>query len=286
MTEWFAILDATTLPGYPDASATLPARDGVGRRLGHGGRTRTGADVAGSILESIQTLHGRIDYVLHPKKRNTWGGPFNGQVGRRAIFDALCRALTPAAIVETGTHRGTTTEYFATLGPPIYTIEFNPKYFGFASQRLGGRASITLIRGDSRTEMRRLFAGPLVALGDRPILFYLDAHWGEDLPLLEEVGLIYDFSRKAVIMIDDFKVPGDSDYNYDDYGPGKVLELDYLMPAVERHGLAAFAPALPAKEETGMRRGSLVLCADNEFGALLCSAPIDAHLRQVHPRAG
>jgi hypothetical protein len=32
----------------------------------------------------------------------------------------------------------------------------------------------------------------------------------------------------TVAMIDDFRVPGDEGYAYDDYGPGKALTADYL----------------------------------------------------------
>src|SRR5436190_4416368 len=40
-----------------------------------------------------------------------WGGAFNGQEGRRALFVDLIERLKPAAIVETGTFRGSTTEW-------------------------------------------------------------------------------------------------------------------------------------------------------------------------------
>jgi hypothetical protein len=49
----------------------------------------------------------------------------------------------------------------------------------------------------------------LERLRDSPLFFYLDAHWNEDLPLAEEIDLIFSRSPCAVVMIDDFEVPGD-----------------------------------------------------------------------------
>jgi hypothetical protein len=60
-------------------------------------------------------------------------------------------------------------------------------------------------------------------------------------------------------MIDDFCVP-DSEYGFDDYGPGKRLELDYIQAILARHGTSAFFPKATASEETGSRRGCIVLC--------------------------
>lgn len=74
-------------------------------------------------------------------------------------------------------------------------------------------------------------------------------------------------------MIDDFQVPGDEGYSYDDYGPGKRLCLDYLQP-LSQFKLTAFFPTLPSREETGGKRGCVVLGDEtieerlNGFGTL------------------
>ena len=59
-------------------------------------------------------------------------------------------------------------------------------------------------------------------------------------------------------MVDDFKVDGDDSYLYDDYGPGKSLELS-LVQQPEFAGLHVFWPAAPAKAEKRMRQGSVTL---------------------------
>ena len=78
---------------------------------------------------------GAIDYFRFPERRMAWGGPFNGQAGRRAIFDAIVSTVAPALILETGTHLGTTTELMAETGIAIVSVEGNARNFGFARMR-------------------------------------------------------------------------------------------------------------------------------------------------------
>ena len=59
-------------------------------------------------------------------------------------------------------------------------------------------------------------------------------------------------------MIDDFQVVGDPGYGFDDYGETGRLTLDYLAP-LAGHGFSIFYPSIPSSEESGMKRGSVVL---------------------------
>ena len=212
-----------------------------------------------SVLKRLlgEVLTGRLEYYLKPSLKGSWGGPMNGQAFRRRIYEEIMGGLPIEAIVETGTFRGTTTEYFAASGLPVYTAEASPRFHAYARLRLReAGAHVHLNEGDSRAVLRKLAADASVPKSN--VFFYLDAHWEEDLPLREEVEIILDHWQHVVIMVDDFEVPGTS-YTYDDYGDGKVLSLDYLAPLRPR-GLRAFFPAVPAEEETGARRGCVVLC--------------------------
>jgi glycosyltransferase involved in cell wall biosynthesis len=201
----------------------------------------------------------------------------NGQAGRAALCRQIFAALAPAAIVETGTFRGTSTEFFAEVGVPVYSVEADPRIHAFAQQRFrSGAEPVHLALGDSRTFLRQLAADP--AFPKDGVFFYLDAHWGPELPLAEEITIIFDNWRRAVVMIDDFEVPGDA-YSYDDYGPGAALTADYL-DAVGRTDMVRFYPSLPAAEETGAQRGCIVLCNDPDtrqvLGALSSLRPAHA----------
>jgi|SoiMethySBSTD1v2_1073268.scaffolds.fasta_scaffold82635_2 hypothetical protein len=202
---------------------------------------------------------GKLEYLLRPSLRASWGGPMNGQEGRRQMCRDIMRAVPPAAIVETGTFRGTTTEFFAGFGVPVYSVEAQPRYQAFAAMRLRGvRDRVHLSLGDSRAFLQQLAQD--ASFPKRSVFFYLDAHWDADLPLAQEITTIFERWTAAVILIDDFAVPNDS-YGYDDYGPGAALDREYL-DAMGRTDMSLFYPSLRAYQETGAKRGCIVLCND------------------------
>jgi hypothetical protein len=217
---------------------------------------------------------GAIDHARHPDRAAAWGGPFNGQPFRQSLFRALIRQLEPAAIVETGTYFGTTTEFLAETGLPVFSIEAHPRRYGFSRARLWRRRNITLLHGDSRAVLRALFDGALCDFTDRTLFFYLDAHWNDDLPLEEELDIIFVRCPPAVVMVDDFRVTGDADYGYDDYGLGKALTDGYISASVAKFGLVAHYPSTPGCSEGGRRRGCVVLSNAVFHGTDLSSMPL------------
>jgi len=197
--------------------------------------------------------------LADPALQQSWGGPMNGQAGRAKAMLALIAATRPAAIVETGAYRGTTTEWFAAQAAcPVFTCEIDSRLFHQARTKLARFAHVIARQMDSRDFLREV----LPALPrEAPALFYLDAHWSEDLPLREELALILEGAARAMIVIDDFQVPFDSGYGWDDYGPGKQLTLD-LLEGTAAAGLELFFPSLPSAAETGAKRGCCLLTND------------------------
>jgi hypothetical protein len=203
-------------------------------------------------------IAGAMEFLFRPKTRESWGGPFNGQALRLSQVREIFGAIKPDVVIETGTYRATSTIALADLSrSPVFTIESSRRYWGYSRMRLLLRKQITLLKGDSRDHIARL--GAQLSPVKQVPFFYLDAHWEDDLPLARELELIYSFSWDAVVMIDDFKVEGDDGYTYDDYGPGKVLDMNYLRPAVADHQLDVFFPSAPSTLETGMKRGAVIL---------------------------
>jgi hypothetical protein len=187
---------------------------------------------------------------------------FNGQRYRKRIFADVVRAISADAIVETGTWLGDTTGYMAeTSGLPVYSCDVNPRFHSLAKMRLAHIDGVHLSRSDSRRFLDDLARGPLV---ERCVFFYLDAHWYDDLPLREELACIADRWTRYAVMVDDFRVPDDPGYGYDDFGDGKILALE----ALGFHHLTAYFPAARSTEETGKRRGCVVL-APSEMVATL-----------------
>jgi hypothetical protein len=226
-------------------------------------------------------------YVLRRLLRQQTIRGFNGQAARQTLFRNIIANTRPHAIVETGTFFGTTTEFMSQTGLPIFTIEADPRHYGIARARLWRMRNIQLIYGDSLTALRMLFDGPLHPLSDRALFFYLDAHGNLDLPLAEEIDIIFRRCSSAVVMIDDFQVPSDPGYGYDNYGPGKALVSGYIRPAMLAHQLGAFYPCAPSAAETGARRGCVVLAKDAYLGPVLANIPLlhvvtEAELNVMH----
>jgi hypothetical protein len=216
---------------------------------------------------------GAIEYALFPHRGIAWGGPFNGQRSRQELFHSLVEKFTPAAIVETGTALGTTTELLAATGLPIFSVESNPRFYGFAKARFRRRRNVHLLRGDSRAALRMWFDGPLRWARDHSVFIYLDAHWNDDLPLAEEIEIVFRACPNAIVMIDDFKVPFDDGYAYDDYGTCKSLTVELIQPSVAAYRLQVFYPSTPSSQETGQRRGCVVI-ASNTAVPRLASLPL------------
>lgn len=197
------------------------------------------------------------------------GGPFNGQTHRRRMFTEIVELLGIAGIIETGAHLGSTTELFARTGLEVHSVEIHQPWVRFTRKRLERKGLQAHVHhGDSRAVLAALARDGV--LTDRPTLFYLDAHWDEDLPLREEVELVFAHWRQPVVMIDDFEVPG-TDYGFDDYGAGRRLTLRYLGEPSD-HGARGFYPSVDAEDETGWRRGAIVLVRQGPGAETLAEA--------------
>ncbi len=205
------------------------------------------------IVAAVRDAAGLVrDLTRRRVLDQAWGGPMNGQERRREALAWCVDALGIRVAAETGTHRGTTTAWFAGLGLETYSAESFWRYHAYARVRFRREPRVHLFRGDSRVMLR-----DLVATSDlgAPTLFYLDAHWAADLLLAEEVATVVAPWKAPLVVIDDFEVPDDPGYGFDRYGD-TGLGFDLLPPLP---GYDAYLPAAPAPAETGARRGWVVL---------------------------
>jgi predicted O-methyltransferase YrrM len=218
------------------------------------------------LRKRIRELKGLTDYALRDhRKFYPWGFAMNGQTSRLEAVRQIIFAAGIDRIIETGTFRGTTTEWFAQFGLPVETVETDRRFFSFAKARLS-RFSNTEAHLDSSVP----FLIKTLSHADRRdrILFYLDAHWENSLPLREELQVIFANHTNSIVVIDDFNVRDDTGYSYDNYGPDKALTLEYI----ENSNLPpyyAFYPATPAKQETGMKSGWIVLTPEPDIARIL-----------------
>jgi hypothetical protein len=224
------------------------------------------------LIFRVSSLETAVDsLIVSPKWTNSDEIGFNGQRHRKLIFRDLMGTLDFDAIVETGTWIGDTTGYMAkTTGLPVYTCELDKRFHSIAKMRLQGFENVTFVLSDSRSFLKELAR---TEPGMKTVFVYLDAHWHEDLPLREELELICTGWEEFVILVDDFQVPGDEGYGYDDYGKGKALSLTLFPDIISKHALIPFFPAVPSSEETGKKRGCVVIVREGEVSAKLGSVP-------------
>lgn len=220
------------------------------------------------LLFRVSTLETAVDCLINgPRWVESEEIGFNGQRHRKIIFRSLLRAFNFDAIVETGTYIGDTTGYMAKISNlPVYTCELNKRFFSLAKMRLQDIPNITFMLSDSRSFLKHMLG---TDIANNKIFFYLDAHRYKSFPLREELEIICSGWKNFVIMIDDFLVPEDDGYGYDSYGKGKALSLDAISDVVSKFGLNPFFPALPSSEETGHKRGCVVLVREGEFSEIL-----------------
>jgi len=194
---------------------------------------------------------------------------FNGQQFRKTIFKKLLCSYPFQTMVETGTCLGNTTGYMAEIsGLPVWSAELDPRFAALARKRLVRFSNVRIENIDSRAFLRDLVD---INLHQTFTFFYLDAHWNDDLPLREEVEFIAKKWSKFVIMVDDFAVPGDPGYKYDYYGLGMNLTPRYLNETLRRLDLIACYPLLSSDEESGAKRGCVVLTRNGGLANTLIS---------------
>lgn len=219
-------------------------------------------------------LSGVLTFRYSPKfGYDRWGGPFNGQRARCQLFADIMNVMKPKGIIETGTYLGTTTEWISAWQLPVYSCEADEWNFGFASAKLKGLKNIRLLCNDSRSALKALAAKDLSGATSDELLFYLDAHWEDDLPLADELDIIFGTFEKAVVIIDDFEVEGDTGYGFDDYGNDNTLEFNYIESRVNKYDCDVLYPSAPSNLETGGRRGCVVLVSDDQLRKKISSLP-------------
>jgi hypothetical protein len=209
---------------------------------------------------SFQSIIGLAEYYSkHHRKFSPWGFAMNGQTSRLEATRQIIHTLQIERIIETGTHRGGTTEWFSQFGLPVETVEINDRFFAFSQARLARFSNTKVFHNTSVAFLKERVAAFSVPK-DATQLFYLDSHWYNYLPLREEIEIILGNYSNSVVMIDDFQVLDDAGYGYDNYGPGKALDLDFIA-ACGLPSISVFYPSTRSNQETGMRRGWVILTA-------------------------
>lgn len=150
---------------------------------------------------------------------------FNGDIYLFEKVQELIKSYKVNRIIETGTHEANTTLVLATLGIKVDTIEINENYFNASYKHLKDLENVAIYKGSSPNILRKILPYKLV---DK-ILFYLDAHWYDYNPLIDELKIISAYGlNNCVIVIHDFKNPNHPEFGFDKFPNGDEYTLDKI----------------------------------------------------------
>ncbi|MFC9472697.1 methyltransferase domain-containing protein [Nocardia sp. NPDC056952] len=136
------------------------------------------------------------------------GGPFGFDIQAALQFDFLVRQYGVSQILETGCCLGDTTDYLARTYPDIaiWTCDIDAAHVEFTSKRLSKYPNVRVEQGDSAELLPRSIAPECIPL------VYLDAHWGDRWPLVDELNAV----ERGIVVVDDFDI-GNPRFGFDVY---------------------------------------------------------------------
>lgn len=180
--------------------------------------------------------------------------PWNGDHHLAAEVLRLKKAHGLTCALETGTCLGSTAMWLGDHFGWVASFELHEPYFDIADARVferDARDNVHLERVASVDGLRRYHAS--MSSDERP-LWWLDAHWTDNCPLLDELAAIAAQSRCGCILIHDFFVPG-IDFGFDSMPDGRPFNLELIAGHLDRiYGEGKWKSNYPT-EVAGAKRG-------------------------------
>lgn len=186
---------------------------------------------------------------------------FNGNVLRAKIIQGIVETARCNVLIETGTsHAATAVGAGRFLGIPVWSCENSTIDYMISKSITAGMHGIKLYKQDSRDFVnfitQRLIRDPMTPI------FYLDAHEGRldahSLPLLDELEAL-SLLETFVVVIDDFQVPQDNNFEFGTYGEVSI-EISLIRKVLLSAGIKrCFFPSYLSSEETGFVTGFCIL---------------------------
>lgn len=166
----------------------------------------------------LAKLNAEEKAYLAPFEHKIDHSGFNSAPEIGDVIQVLASEFEIKSAVETGTFIGGTTDFLSACFEEVHTIEIIEDNMLKAQENLKENKNIQFHLGSSDSVLKSL----LPSLEGKRTLFYLDAHWNEYWPLLDELEEIAKTHKdNCVIVIDDFKVPKRRDIPFDQYGKHK-----------------------------------------------------------------
>ena len=179
------------------------------------------------------------------------------------VFAAARRS---AQFVETGTNVGSSLVYLATNFPklPCFSCEPDNESCNFAKEKAAKLPNARICQEASPRFLHWLLEQD-AGFCERETLFWLDSHGhGFRWPLQEEVEFITSRFENASLFIDDFQVPGQPQFQFDEYD-GQICGMELIRKSFARRAGPGYRVILPRyTEKTStfhpLRGWVLILC--------------------------
>jgi len=156
--------------------------------------------------------------------------PFNGDGHVCREFLRLKEKYRLNTAVETGSCLYSTTKWLGDNFGKVHTIEISEEYSRHGIHKIADMPKVTAHIGDSVEHLIRLSS--VLGKKDRAI-FFLDAHWGDNCPLLAEMDALTKMrlAIPPVVAIHDFYT-GDERFGWDEYN-GQRFDYGWIEPKVK-----------------------------------------------------
>jgi len=179
------------------------------------------------------------------------------------IAKEIIKLFNVNKFIETGIHHGETlgaaVDWFSELYEDfkrkdnsgryaIYEVDSVKEYCDAASEKYSKINNIVIAHDSSEKYLKRLIDENTFHEDDH-CMFYLDAHWYDYWPLRDEMKEILRLKR-AIILIDDFYVPG-KPFDYDSY-QGARLDLNYIRDLISGRSHDIYYTAIGNRDNRGM----------------------------------
>jgi len=142
----------------------------------------------------------------------------------------LSKQFNIRTFYETGTHYGGTAKIVSEYFDKVITIESNDNFYNIAKDTLKNTKNCEMLLGNSPDMLRKTLKEK-----ESSIFFFLDAHWEQYWPLLDELKVIKEKNLTPIIAIHDFYVPDENNnakFGFDSYH-GQPLNFEYIKISIE-----------------------------------------------------
>lgn len=156
--------------------------------------------------------------------------PFNGDTFICEEFLKLKQIHSITTAIETGSCLYSTTKWLGENFDKVLTVEVNKEFADHGSEKIKHLLNVGAFIDDSVLFLHKTL--PDIPT-DESVILFLDAHWNDNCPLLQELSAINLLNTKKppVIAIHDFYT-GNPELGFDSYG-GQPFVWDWISPYIQ-----------------------------------------------------